>query len=102
MLKKILEFGHMVRFSHSLFAMPFALGSMWVAANGFRGMTAAETLRIVLLIVGCMVTARNSAMSFNRIADADIDAKNPRTAKFKKTPQCQGPSKKCIRKLHNL
>ena len=81
MLKKILEFGHMVRFSHSLFAMPFAIGSMWVAANGFRGMSVAETLRIVLLIVGCMVTARNSAMSFNRIADADIDAKNPRTAK---------------------
>lgn len=79
MLKKILEFGHMVRFSHSLFAMPFALGSMWVAANGFRGMSAAEIARIVLLIVGCMVTARNSAMSFNRIADADIDAKNPRT-----------------------
>ena len=70
----------MVRFSHSLFAMPFALGSMWVAANGFRDMTAAETVRIVLLIVGCMVTARNSAMSFNRIADAEIDAKNPRTA----------------------
>ena len=81
MLHKILEFGHLVRFSHSLFAMPFALGSMWVAANGFRGMAAAETARIVLLIVGCMVTARNSAMSFNRIADADIDAKNPRTAK---------------------
>ena len=81
MLKKILEFGHMVRFSHSLFAMPFALGSMWVAANGFRDMTAAETVRIVLLIVGCMVTARNSAMSFNRIVDAEIDAKNPRTAK---------------------
>ena len=52
MFKKILEFGHMVRFSHSLFAMPFALGSMWVAANGFRDMTVAETLRIVLLIVG--------------------------------------------------
>ena len=81
MLKKILEFGHMVRFSHSLFAMPFAIGSMWVAANGFRGMSVAETARIVLLIVGCMVTARNSAMSFNRTADADIDAKNPRTAK---------------------
>ncbi|MCQ2092387.1 MAG: putative 4-hydroxybenzoate polyprenyltransferase [Fibrobacter sp.] len=80
MLKKILEFGHMVRFSHSLFAMPFALGSMWVAANGFRDMSAGETARIVLLILLCMVTARNSAMSFNRIADADIDAKNPRTA----------------------
>ena len=81
MLKKILEFGHLVRFSHSLFAMPFAIGSMWVAARGFRGMDAVEAVRIIALIVGCMVTARNSAMSFNRIADADIDAKNPRTAK---------------------
>lgn len=80
MFKKIQEFGHMVRFSHSLFAMPFALGSMWVAANGFRDMPAAEIVRIVVLILLCMVTARNSAMSFNRIADADIDAKNPRTA----------------------
>lgn len=70
----------MVRFSHSLFAMPFALGSMWVAANGFRGMEVAAAAKMIALIVGCMVTARNSAMSFNRIADADIDAKNPRTA----------------------
>ena len=37
-LSKIGEYGRMVRFSHSLFAMPFAIGSMWVAANGFRGM----------------------------------------------------------------
>ena len=81
MFKKILEFGHLVRFSHSLFAMPFAIGSMWVAARGFRGMDTAEAVKIIALIVGCMVTARNSAMSFNRIADADIDAKNPRTAK---------------------
>lgn len=80
MLKKILEFGHLVRFSHSLFAMPFAIGSMWVAANGFRGMEVAAAAKMIALIVGCMVTARNSAMSFNRIADADIDAKNPRTA----------------------
>ena len=80
-MKKILEFGHLVRFSHSLFAMPFAIGSMWVAARGFHGMDAVEAVRIIALIVGCMVTARNSAMSFNRIADADIDAKNPRTAK---------------------
>ena len=81
MLKKILEFGHLVRFSHSLFAMPFALGSMWVAANGFRGMEVAAAAKMIALIVGCMVTARNSAMTFNRIADADTDAKNPRTAK---------------------
>lgn len=81
MLKTILEFGHMVRFSHSLFALPFAIGSMWVAADGFRGMSAAATAKLVLLILGCMVTARNSAMSFNRIADAKIDAENPRTAR---------------------
>lgn len=71
----------MVRLSHSLFAMPFALGAMWVAADGFRGMSAWDTARLVLLIVGCMVTARNSAMSFNRIADAKFDAQNPRTEK---------------------
>ncbi len=81
MFKKILEFGHLVRLSHSLFAMPFAIGSMWVAANGFKDLSWQEITRIVVLIVLCMVTARNSAMSFNRIADADIDAKNPRTAK---------------------
>ena len=60
MFKKLLEFSHMVRLSHSLFAMPFAVGSMWVAANGFRGMAAWEIARLVLLIVACMVTARNS------------------------------------------
>ena len=65
-ISKIVEFGHFVRLSHSLFAMPFALGSMWVAANGFRGMSALEILKLVLLIVGCMVTARNTSMSFNR------------------------------------
>lgn len=80
MLKKILEFGHLVRFSHTLFAMPFALASMWVASNGFQGMAYTEVLKLVLLIVGCMITARNGAMSFNRLADADYDAKNPRTA----------------------
>ena len=80
-ISKIVEFGHFVRLSHSLFAMPFALGSMWVAANGFRGMSALEILKLVLLIVGCMVTARNTSMSFNRLVDAKIDAKNPRTAK---------------------
>lgn len=79
-LSKIVELGHLVRFSHSLFAMPFALGSMWVAANGFRGMSAVDILKLVLPIVGCMVTARNSSMSFNRLADAKFDAENPRTA----------------------
>ena len=80
-LSKIGEYGRMVRFSHSLFAMPFAIGSMWVAANGFRGMDVLQITRFVLLIVGCMVTARNSSMSFNRLVDAKFDAENPRTSK---------------------
>ncbi|MCK9183170.1 MAG: putative 4-hydroxybenzoate polyprenyltransferase [Fibrobacteraceae bacterium] len=74
--KNLIEFGHLVRFSHTTFALPFALGSMWVAADGFEHLT----LKMVLLILGCMITARNSAMAFNRLVDADIDARNPRTA----------------------
>ena len=80
-LSKIGEYGRMVRFSHSLFAMPFAIGSMWVAANGFRGMDVLQITKFVLLIVSCMVTARNSSMSFNRLVDAKFDAENPRTSK---------------------
>ena len=65
----------LVRFSHTLFAMPFALASMVWAAHGL------PTLRIFLLIVLCMVTCRNAAMAFNRLIDADIDKDNPRTAR---------------------
>lgn len=65
----------LVRFSHTLFAMPFALASMIWAAQGL------PSLRIFLLIVLCMVTCRNAAMAFNRLADADIDGENPRTAR---------------------
>lgn len=80
MFKKLIEFGHLVRFSHSLFALPFALGAMWIAANGFRGMAPLDIAKLIVLILACMVTARNSAMSFNRLADAKIDALNPRTS----------------------
>ena len=77
MFKRMIEFGHLVRFSHTLFALPFALGSMWVAAEGLTHLT----WKIFFLILGCMITARNSAMSFNRLVDASFDAANPRTAK---------------------
>lgn len=65
----------LVRFSHTLFAMPFALASMIWAADGL------PSLRAFLLIVLCMVTCRNAAMAFNRLVDADIDKENPRTAR---------------------
>jgi 4-hydroxybenzoate polyprenyltransferase len=65
----------LVRFSHTLFAMPFALASMVWAAQGL------PSLRAFLLIVFCMVTCRNAAMAFNRLVDVDIDKENPRTAR---------------------
>jgi len=64
----------MIKFSHTLFALPFAFTGMLAAAEGW------PTARQLLLIVACMVTARTAAMTWNRIADRDVDAKNPRTA----------------------
>lgn len=63
-----------IRFSHTLFALPFALGSMLVAARGL------PTLRTFGLILLCMVFARTAAMVFNRLADWESDQRNPRTA----------------------
>ncbi len=70
--------GEMVKFSHSVFALPFALVAAFLAGRSLpRGL---PTLWHVLLIVVCMVSARSFAMTFNRIADAALDARNPRTA----------------------
>lgn len=66
-----------VKFSHTVFAMPFALASMAVAARAERGWPGARTFGLILLSLVC---ARTCAMAFNRIVDRDFDAKNPRTA----------------------
>ena len=64
----------MIKWEHSIFALPFALTAAVLAANGWpRPMQ-------LLWIVLCMVTARSAAMAFNRWADATLDAANPRTA----------------------
>ena len=63
-----------IRFSHTIFALPFALGSMAVAAGGFPGW------KICALILLAMVFARTAAMVFNRLADWELDQRNPRTA----------------------
>ena len=73
-LKKWAEF---VKFSHTVFAMPFALASMVVAARDNRGWPG---WRLFGLIVGAMVCARTCAMAFNRIVDRHFDKANPRTA----------------------
>ena len=63
-----------IRFSHTIFALPFALGSMAVAAGGFPGW------KICGLILLAMIFARTAAMVFNRLADWEIDKRNPRTS----------------------
>lgn len=71
MLQRILKF---IRFSHTVFALPFAVGSMLVAAKGLPSLV---TVGLILL---AMVFARTAAMAFNRIADWEMDKLNPRTA----------------------
>jgi len=71
----VATFGQMVKFSHTVFALPFALASTAIAARG-HGITAAQIVAILVAMVG----ARTAAMGFNRIVDRGIDAKNPRTA----------------------
>ena len=65
-----------VRFSHTVFALPFALAAMLVAARDHRGWPGGKTF---LLILAAMVCARTCAMAFNRIVDRKFDALNPRT-----------------------
>jgi 4-hydroxybenzoate polyprenyltransferase len=64
----------MIKWEHSVFALPFALTGAVLAASGW------PAWRVVGWIVICMVAARSAAMAFNRLADARLDAANPRTA----------------------
>lgn len=68
------RFLRLIRFSHTIFALPFALGALVVAANG---LPSPYILGFVLI---CMVCARTAAMLFNRLIDWSLDQRNPRTA----------------------
>src|SRR5881275_1676744 len=74
---QVRRFLEMVRFSHTLFALPFALFSAVLAwFNKDQAFSWLELTGILL----CMATARSAAMAFNRLVDRDVDARNPRTA----------------------
>ncbi len=76
MIAQVRRWAELVTFSHTVFALPFAASAVVLAhAEPHEKLTA---LRFLALL-GCMVTARTSAMAFNRWADRDVDAKNPRT-----------------------
>jgi len=73
-LNGLVAFGRMIKFSHSIFALPFALAAAAMAAR-----TTPVHFTTVIGIVVAMVAARTAAMGWNRIIDRHIDAKNPRT-----------------------
>jgi 4-hydroxybenzoate polyprenyltransferase len=86
MLKRLAIYASFVRFSHSVFALPFALAGALLAAQRAQGSDPARWLaleggRLLFWILVAMVAARSAAMGFNRLADASMDALNPRTAK---------------------
>jgi len=73
-MKALADFLQFIRFSHTIFALPFALGSMFVASGGLPSLSLAGAILVA------MVSARTAAMTFNRLADWEIDKRNPRTA----------------------
>ena len=77
-LRSIRDYFSLVKFSHTVFAMPFALigFSLAVSKPEFD-----LSIRLLLLVILCMIFARNTAMGFNRLADKDFDSLNPRTMK---------------------
>ena len=77
MIEKISKYFRLVKFSHTIFAMPFALMAF---AYALWSTEAEFSWWLLLQVVLCMVFARNVAMGFNRWADRKIDAENPRTA----------------------
>ena len=73
-LQAIAVYGRMIKFSHSVFALPFAFSGALLAAT-YTGITPAQIGWIALAMVG----ARSAAMGFNRLVDRHLDAANPRT-----------------------
>ena len=75
--KKVKNYFSLVKFSHTIFAMPFAFIGYFLALQQTNSVF---EWKLLLLVVLCMIFARNAAMAFNRFIDREIDIKNPRTA----------------------
>ena len=81
-MKSISNYLNLVAFSHSVFALPFAVASFVLAWRKYSAeqYVLTDLFSIVALMIVAIISARSAAMSFNRIVDRDIDALNPRTA----------------------
>ena len=76
-MKNLVNYSRLIKFEHTLFAMPFALIGFFMA---IRENPSLLSLKLLLLVILCMVFARNAAMGFNRFLDREFDKLNPRTA----------------------
>src|SRR4029077_16307286 len=77
LLEKIRHYGSLIRFSHTIFALPFALASLALAWPSHP-----VTPRVFFWILIAMIGARSAAMAFNRVVDRKFDALNPRTQQW--------------------
>jgi 4-hydroxybenzoate polyprenyltransferase len=81
MQQQLSNYFSLIKFSHTIFAMPFAFIGFFLGLHANdQLLSSAELLQTFLLVVACMVFARSAAMAFNRYLDRSIDARNPRTA----------------------
>ena len=78
-MQKFRHYLSLIKFSHTIFALPFALIGYALAIKETT-LTTEFKVKLLSLVVLCMVFARSAAMAFNRFIDRKIDAKNPRTA----------------------
>src|ERR1035437_10819213 len=78
LFRSVRDYFSLVKFSHTVFAMPFALIGFSLAVSKPE---LHLSIRLLLLVILCMIFGRNTAMGFNRLADKDFDALNPRTRK---------------------
>jgi 4-hydroxybenzoate polyprenyltransferase len=92
MKNKFVDYTRLVKFEHTIFALPFALIGFFLAIREGSGDL---SWMLLLKVIGCMVFARNSAMGFNRYLDRTFDAANPRTAK-REIPAGVIPARKAL------
>lgn len=76
----VVNYFKLIKFSHTVFAMPFALIGFFLGIQSLDPGTSVEEIRLFVLVIACMVFARSAAMAFNRYLDRYFDALNPRTA----------------------
>ncbi len=76
-MRKLINYSKLVKFEHTIFALPFALTGFFFAA---RQDSSNLSIKLLILVLLCMVFARNAAMGFNRYLDREYDKLNPRTA----------------------